>query len=133
MSSIQNIRFCKFCDNKYYHYIDNDELVYICRVCGDKDNLELNKNTCVLDLQYNTDGTKPFEYIVNKYTKFDPTLPHINIPCPNDKCNTNTNKNKDTDATTDAVYLRYDESAMKHLYLCTKCDHLWKTFDKNKN
>ena len=131
MNSYQSIQFCEDCENKLYHFVDNETLVFICRVCGKKEDID-NDSLCVLNLEYNTEGTRPFEYIVNKYTKHDPTLPHISVPCPNGECKTN-DKQKDKECFTDAVYLRYDDVNMKHLYMCTTCDTTWKTNDKNKN
>jgi aspartate carbamoyltransferase regulatory subunit len=115
------IRFCSKCDNKYYHRIEKDTLNYYCRVCG---NIEQNVSTdplCVLDTQFKENSVN-LDFIVNKYTKFDPTLPHISLKCPNDSCQTNT-----TDNITDAIYLRYDNARLKFLYICTTCDHKWKT------
>jgi DNA-directed RNA polymerase subunit M/transcription elongation factor TFIIS len=128
--SAQQIQFCKICDNKYYHKLTEDDeeaLVYYCRVCGNQeDNIG---GSCVLNIQYdNTNTNTNYEQIVNKYTKYDPTLPHIHIPCPNDECKSNkTNAVEQKNNTTDAVYIRYDHVNMKHLYMCTACDHLWKT------
>ena len=115
------IRFCSKCDNKYYHRIETNQLKYYCRVCA---NIEINVSKeplCVLDTQFK-ESTLNFDLIVNKYTKFDPTLPHICIKCPNDNCKTNK-----TDNITDAIYLRYDNTQLKFLYICTECDHKWKT------
>ena len=61
--------------------------------------------------------------IVNKYTKLDPTLPRINrIPCPNAECDTNT---KETSR--EIIYIRYDDTNIKYMYLCSTCDYVWKT------
>ena len=61
--------------------------------------------------------------IVNKYTKLDPTLPRINrIPCPNAECDTNT---KETPR--EIIYIRYDDTNIKYMYLCSTCDYVWKT------
>jgi len=60
--------------------------------------------------------------VYNPYTKFDPTLPHINIPCPNVACKTNEKE----EPITDAVFIRYDSNGLKYLYICTECEHKWK-------
>jgi hypothetical protein len=155
--SAQKIRFCPVCDNKYYHQlstitntakennkdgmeaignknedgtIDMDRLVYSCRVCGHED--ENFIGACVLNIQYDNKSADSTNYqnIVNRYTKFDPTLPHIEIPCPNEECKTNKNNDPTAKAAyTDALYIRYDNIQMKHLYLCTTCDFIWKTHD----
>jgi DNA-directed RNA polymerase subunit M/transcription elongation factor TFIIS len=136
-----NIKFCGKCDNKYYHRIEEDQLRYYCRVCG---NIEANVTTealCVLDTQFQQ-NTHNYDFIVNKYTKFDPTLPHIFVRCPNDACQTNVETNSETNVetnvetkgskdskekVTDAIYLRYDNTQLKYIYICTTCDHKWKT------
>tara|TARA_Y100000389_G_C17193960_1_gene380261 strand:- start:262 stop:678 length:417 start_codon:yes stop_codon:yes gene_type:complete len=136
--STQRIKFCPLCDNKYYHkLVDNKEngnndqsLVYYCRVCGHQD--ENITGACVLNIQYDTTSgsgsNANYEYVINRYTKYDPTLPHIQIPCPNEDCKSNNNTK---DANTDAVYIRYDHDNMRHLYMCTDCDFVWKTHDVN--
>jgi DNA-directed RNA polymerase subunit M/transcription elongation factor TFIIS len=143
-----NIKFCGKCDNKYYHRIEENQLRYYCRVCG---NIEANVTTealCVLDTQFQQ-NTHNYDFIVNKYTKFDPTLPHIFVRCPNDACTTNSETNVETNVengensetgensggkgkdskekVTDAIYLRYDNTQLKYIYICTTCDHKWKT------
>jgi DNA-directed RNA polymerase subunit M/transcription elongation factor TFIIS len=120
-----NIRFCSKCDNKYYHRILGNQLIYNCRVCGNTEQNVSNQALCVLDTQFQQ-GTQNFDFIVNKYTKFDPTLPHLFVHCPNDQCKTNAGNNN-IDSTTDAIYLRYDNNQMKFLYICTECDYKWKT------
>lgn len=117
----QTIRFCTQCDNKYYHQISNDELIYYCRICGHKDLNMTKDGLCVLNTQYHGHNNA-FEHVVNRFTKFDPTLPHIYLKCPNDKCETNKDKE-----VADVVYLRYDNHDMRYIYLCTTCNYTWKT------
>ena len=115
-----SIRFCGKCDNKYYHNIENNQLKYYCRVCG---NVEINiskEALCVLDTSFHKENDN-FDHLVNRFTKLDPTLPHINLQCPNDSCKTNIDKK-----VTDAIYIRYDNKRLKFLYICTECDHKWK-------
>jgi hypothetical protein len=146
--SAQRIKFCPLCDNKYYHkLIDNvdagnnntkeeqnlETLVYFCRVCGHQD--ENITGACVLNIQYDTTtgsgSNANYEYVINRYTKYDPTLPHIQIPCPNEDCTSNTKNDSKQDKNTDAVYIRYDHVNMRHLYMCTDCEFVWKTHDVN--
>jgi len=114
------IRFCSNCNNKYYHNIDNNELKYYCRVCGNVENNIAKEALCVLDTQFQKESNN-FDHLVNKYTKLDPTLPHIYLQCPSETCKTNESKK-----ITDAIYIRYDHQRMKFLYICTECDHKWK-------
>ena len=126
-----NIKFCAKCDNKYYHRIEENRLRYYCRVCGNVESNTTTEALCVLDTQLQQNTTN-YDFIVNKYTKFDPTLPHIFVKCPNDACKTNHSSNsssekKTEEGITDAIYLRYDNTQMKYIYICTECDHKWKT------
>jgi hypothetical protein len=86
-----------------------------------------------------TTTPQSFSQVVNKYTKFDPTLPRINtVRCPNDECSSNrrgsgsgsggeeaagdANKNAN-----EVIYVRYDDTNLKYVYLCAKCDKVWNT------
>lgn len=125
MSSTQTIRFCENCQNKLYHRVSEESLEYFCRVCGANEPI-VNEGVCVLNIQYNDKHSSiPPEHFINKYTKFDPTLPHIVLTCPNGKCESNKKENKKSDV----IYIRYDDNHMKHLYLCTICDYIWKSND----
>ena len=65
---------------------------------------------------------------INKYTKYDPTLPCINtIKCPNQKCSSN---QTDDPAEREVIFVRYDDVNMKYVYLCCKCDTRWNTHEK---
>ena len=116
-----SIQFCTQCENKLYHNIQGTELVMYCRVCG-LTTPTMGQN-CVLETSFTNNNTSNTDSIVNQWTKHDPTLPHISVKCPNDKCNTNTKKN----GITDAVYVRYDHVQLKYLYICTECDFQWKS------
>ena len=66
-------------------------------------------------------------YLINEYTKFDPTLPRINtIKCPNNECASNKDESEES---REVIYIRYDDINMKYIYLCTHCDKMWKTID----
>ena len=127
------MHFCNICSNMYYIKINdnnNDKLIYYCRKCGNEDkNLASNslENNCVSKIVIKKDSNNgnngnSYSHIVNKFTKLDPTLPRINnILCPNVNCLTNTeNKEKEV------LYIRYDDTNMKYIYLCAICDIIWK-------
>ena len=118
------MKFCSQCQNMCYLSIDDtnsNELLYYCRVCGHKDTHLTQEGIVVMKTQVKKSEQK-FNHMVNKYTKYDPTLPRrSNMKCPNVDC---TNDN-------DIIYLRYDDDNMKYLYICPMCDTNWKT-DDNK-
>ncbi len=119
------MHFCTNCENMYYIRInDNDpnKLIYYCRQCGNEDSNINNDNICVSKLSIKK-NEQSFNHMINKYTKLDPTLPRINtVLCPNPSCETNTNNIE-----REIIYIRYDDTNMKYIYLCSTCDTVWKT------
>ena len=70
------MRFCSECSNMYYIRINSDntdKLIYYCRKCGHEDNSFAIDNGCVLKTQIKK-TEQSFDYMVNKYTKFDPQV-----------------------------------------------------------
>ena len=120
------MKFCTQCDNMYYISINNEDsnkLTYYCRNCGYIDPTLSTQSLCVLNNQLKH-GIQTVHHIVNKYNNYDPTLPRIyNIKCPNGECNTN----KDTSTPAEIIYMRYDDSNLKYLYICSTCDTKWNT------
>jgi len=123
------MHFCTQCQNMYYISIsanDPNKLVYYCRNCGNEDSTLSVDNVSVSKVQLKK-SEQEFSHIINKYTKLDPTLPRINnILCPNIECNTNTDE-----VAREIIYIRYDDTNMKYVYLCSSCDAVWKTEDKH--
>ena len=121
------MHFCSKCQNMYYISIDSNnanKLVYYCRHCGNVDESISVDNVTVSKIQLKK-SEQEFSHIINKYTKLDPTLPRVNnILCPNANCKTNTE-----DAPKEIIYIRYDDTNMKYVYLCSNCDTVWKTED----
>jgi DNA-directed RNA polymerase subunit M/transcription elongation factor TFIIS len=113
----------------YYIRINSDnpnKLVYYCRNCGDE-NQSLSVDNVTVSKTIIKKSEQSFNYIINKFTKLDPTLPRINtILCPNQDCATNT-KEKEREI----IYIRYDDVNMKYVYLCCECDTVWNTNDQS--
>ena len=122
------MNFCNNCNNMYYIKLeeeDCDKIVYYCRNCGNVDDKILDVNKCILEENINKTEDK-YNVHINKYTKLDITLPRINtIKCPNSICETN-KEGFDTN-NREIIYIRYDNTSMKYLYLCSHCDFIWKT------
>jgi DNA-directed RNA polymerase subunit M/transcription elongation factor TFIIS len=109
--------------------MDSNKLTYYCRHCGHVNNELVTDGMCVLDTKFKKSEQK-FSHIINPYTKMDPTLPRIhNVKCPNGSCTTN-NKSEDSKASTEVIYIRYDDQNLKYLYICVECDYVWKTNDQ---
>ena len=123
------MHFCSNCSNMYYIRINSDDpnsLVYYCRQCGNEDKSIGVGNVCVSKIQIKK-SEQSFNHIINKYTKLDPTLPRINnVLCPNPDCTTNTKNDPK-----EIIYIRYDDTNMKYIYLCSTCDTVWNTNDKS--
>ena len=122
------MNFCANCDNMYYIKLveeECDKIVYYCRNCGNVDDKILDVNKCILEENINKTEDK-YNTHINKYTKLDITLPRINtIKCPNTICETNSEGFDSSKK--EIIYIRYDNTAMKYLYLCSHCDFIWKT------
>ena len=122
------MNFCANCDNMYYIKLEEEEcdkIVYYCRNCGNVDDKILDVNKCILEENINKTEDK-YNTHINKYTKLDITLPRINtIKCPNTICETNSEGFDSSKK--EIIYIRYDNTAMKYLYLCSHCDFIWKT------
>ncbi len=121
------MHFCTDCNNMYYIRIDaedSNKLVYYCRNCGKEDDKLAIENVCVSKTQIKQ-GEQSFGHIINKYTKLDPTLPRVNnILCPNPECATNKEGKDRKDR--EIIYIRYDDTNMKYVYICYECDRVWK-------
>jgi len=120
--------FCSNCDNMYYIKLENEEcdkIVYYCRNCGNVDDELINVSKCILRENINKSEDK-YNVHINKFTKLDITLPRINyIKCPNETCESNSVEFDSTKK--EIIFIRYDDTSMKFLYLCSHCDFVWKT------
>ncbi len=130
------MHFCNKCENMLYIRLlaeDSDSLVYYCRNCGETDETITKENICVLQTDIVL-KEKAYLHEINEYTKLDPTLPRTNnIKCPNTACASNESadetKDGDDQKEADILYLRYDDTNMKFVYLCTECNTVWKSAD----
>lgn len=124
------MRFCPVCENMYYvRMLTNEDqeesLVHYCRHCGHTDNTLIEDNMCVLHTNFKKKEQK-FHNFINEYTKLDPTLPRLNsMKCPNEGCPSNRGEQS-----REIIYIRYDDLHMKYVYLCSRCEKVWKTGDK---
>ena len=134
------MHFCSQCENMYYIRLDEDnanKLIYYCRHCGNEDSNIVTDNVSVSKILVKN-NEQNFSNIINKYTKLDPTLPRVNnILCPNPLCETNLLEEKKNDkeqsplAEREIIYIRYDDTNMKYIYLCSTCDTAWKMDNTN--
>lgn len=116
------MEFCEKCDNMYYMTINKTtkQLIYFCKYCGHEDSTLINTKN--LKVHKFSKENKNKDVHINEYTKYDPTLPHVNtIKCPNNSCPSN----EEEDIEQDVIYLRYDDKNMKYMYLCCNCDKNW--------
>ena len=125
------MHFCTNCENMYYIRLDSDDghkLIYYCRKCGHEDTTITSENMCVSKEQIRR-GEQRFSNMINEYTKLDPTLPKVqNVLCINDECISN--KKSDDKVDPDIIYIRYDDTNKKFIYMCCHCESVWKTDSK---
>lgn len=122
------MHFCSVCENMYYIRIDANnpnKLVYYCRKCGNEDTLFDSDNVSIIKVETKK-SEESFSHIINQYTKLDPTLPRTNkVLCPNKDCETNTHN-----VAKEIIYIRYNDTDMKYVYMCSTCDTVWKSNDE---
>lgn len=123
------MHFCVNCDNMYYIKLsgeegnEGNELVYYCRNCG-HENTEIGKKDIYVSKTMLKAVDNNYLNIINKYTKFDPTLPRVtNVVCPNTSC---PSKETTSDKPAEIIMMRYDDKNLKYVYLCPECDTTWK-------
>jgi DNA-directed RNA polymerase subunit M/transcription elongation factor TFIIS len=138
------MHFCEKCDNMYYIKVSGEDdskfannLIYYCRKCGHENKDLTSTNVCVSKV-YIKRSEQQFNNSINSYTKNDPTLPRsTTIKCPN--CNSLNNLSSSSSSSSssspehvksEVIYIRYDDTHMKYVYLCTSCNTTWKTSDK---
>jgi DNA-directed RNA polymerase subunit M/transcription elongation factor TFIIS len=106
---------------------DANSLIYYCRNCGYEDTTLTASNICVSETHIKK-NEQQYSHIINEYTKQDPTLPRINtIRCPNQECKSNNDEGNKGKGEREVIYIRYDDTNMKYIYICAKCDTMWKT------
>ena len=117
------MHFCSVCNNMYYLRIDENnpnKLDYYCRNCGHEDKSLAHENMSI-SKTFIKKNAQSFNHIINEYTKLDPTLPRVStVLCPNPECETNTKNTK-----REIIYIRYDDTNMKYVYLCSECSTIW--------
>jgi len=101
---------------------ENDQqLIYYCRNCGNETTIDQQATNVMKTVINGNDNV--YVNIVNKYTKYDNTIPRVNdIDCVNESCDSHNEVSKK-----DILLIRHDEANMKYLYLCGVCDHVWKS------
>ena len=125
------MHFCSECQNMYYLKIkpvdenESDKLIYYCRNCGNENDSISDGNICVSKSTIR-DNKKNFSSLINEYTKIDPTLPRTDmIKCPKQECISNT----ETNTKREVIYIRYDDTNLKFVYMCAHCDTVWEIND----
>lgn len=118
------MEFCPICENMYYIKSDKNDkqhLIYWCKNCSNEEKKDLKGNNCIYSNNYTSNQVISFSDYINKYTYLDPTLPRVNnIPCPNKNCESHSSSDN-----REIIYIKYDISNMKYLYLCCKCKTSW--------
>jgi DNA-directed RNA polymerase subunit M/transcription elongation factor TFIIS len=116
------MKFCQHCENMMYVSVEKENLVYYCKHCNNKEtqDVALDESVVIIDDNKIDDATR-YSHYINKFLKYDPTLPRVNnIVCVNKSCS------KKEDEQNEVIYLKYDHANMQYLYYCCHCDHFWK-------
>ncbi len=122
------MKFCSSCQNMYYLRMSaksntpiKNNLIYYCRKCGNTEEPTDSESVCVSTLNLKK-GEQNFSHVINKYTKYDPTLPRMtNMKCPSTSCESNVK-----DYFPEIISVRYDDENVKYVYSCTVCESIWR-------
>jgi len=97
-------------------------LIHKCRNCGNEEK-DTDSTVCVSKTYFKQTDVH-LANVVNEYTHLDPTLPRIkSMKCPNINCETNTA----LDVPCTVLYIRYDDTNLKFVYMCSTCKYTWNT------
>lgn len=115
------MRWCPKCSNYLYHKISEDQLNRQCLKCGYSESDQ--EGGLVLETRVQERASEGYKILLNEFTPEDPTLPHVkNIKCPNEQCPSNVGSES-----RDVIYIKYDATNLKYLYICTKCPQRWRS------
>ena len=118
--------FCNICVNMLYTKVDEEKnLVNYCKNCLYEEIVTSTESKLIINSLY--DDKNNFNLHLNKYIKYDPTIPKVNnITCLNSKCS----KEKDQD--NNILVIKYDNINLKYVYFCCYCDYYWNNDTKIK-
>ena len=116
------MEFCKVCDMMMYMRLAGDaatededpQLSYYCRKCGHEENAGVSGTSCAYRVTFRQNDAATLQPL-NSHTKHDPTLPTAHTACPTVGCS----------VPGSVRYIRYDDTNIKYIYLCTQCDATW--------
>lgn len=117
------MKFCTFCENMLYVDVDQEKnLVYYCKSCSNKITQPKDAGSVTIVDDNKINNYMKYSQYINKYLKFDPTLPRVsNMVCPNAACT------KKEDEENEVIFIKYDPNDMKYVYYCCFCSHSWIT------
>jgi DNA-directed RNA polymerase subunit M/transcription elongation factor TFIIS len=112
------MKFCAQCNNMLYSIEERERVAFLkCRSCPYEEPIT-KENPVVYDHDLRQDTS--VQYTLNKYLKYDPTLPRFtNLVCPNKECTTRGGES-------DIVGIKLDSATVLWFYQCAVCDTTWK-------
>jgi DNA-directed RNA polymerase subunit M/transcription elongation factor TFIIS len=120
------MRFCSICQTMFRLSITptgdetTEQLKYHCPKCGKSE--DTSPDDLVISELNLSAKQEASSYLINEYTKYDPTLPRTTtVDCPNKEC-----PSRADESIKEIVYIRYDDTNLKYMYLCCVCDTHWK-------
>ena len=119
------MNFCPHCNYRLHLQTtdEGDSLYFVCNTCGFKQKNE--RGGLILETAVQEKASDSYKVFLNEFTIDDPTLPHtktLTCPNPSGKC-----ASKNPGVESDVIYIKYDASALKYLYICTHCKAHWRT------
>jgi hypothetical protein len=124
------MQFCPVCDSMLYVRTSPEgHLLHHCRQCGHEEVRAMNvpgaQAVAISTTEFRDPGLVYATLVRNPHLGSDPTLPRLHgAQCPNAGCPSRASRGAKAP---EIIYVRYDHTALKFLYLCTTCQHFWRT------
>lgn len=112
------MEFCSTCENMLHIKHVGDKVVHKCNCCGNEVGSFGSASRCISKTKFYQKGVS-YQAYVNPHVFDDPTLPTVNMACPNAECT------KPAGEPNRVVYIKYDAVNMLFLYFCGYCKHHW--------
>lgn len=119
------LHFCPVCRNYLFAQIEKSLentseqiLIRLCRNCGYKQTDV--KSGLISEIIVGERSAESYKILLNEFTAEDPRLPHLHgtIKCPDPACPSH-------NATSDIIYMKYDQVNLNFLYICYVCKFTW--------
>lgn len=114
------MKFCPHCKYYMFHDVEANKLTRVCRNCGHQEAEETGG--LIVEKLVQEKSSEGYKVLLNEFTRLDNTYPHTKmLKCPNGACGSNGGAERDV------IYLKYDTTNLKFVYICNVCGEQWRS------